>query len=65
VIAADHDKAGKDGANYLASQLKQAGIRHHMITPPTGIKDVRAWKQAGVTASDIVNLLNADFGGVQ
>lgn len=64
VIATDNDQPGQDGAAHLASVLQQAGIRHRIMAPPAGVKDIRAWMQAGATADDITSLLDTDRGGV-
>jgi hypothetical protein len=55
VIVADADSPGQRGAQALADTLLPfaGGRRVRIIQPPDGIKDARAWKQAGATASDI------------
>jgi hypothetical protein len=53
VIVRDNDEAGRRGADALLRALDgivQASIR----TPPARIKDLRAWKQAGATAGEIM-----------
>lgn len=49
VIVSDNDKPGMDGAARLARIL--AGAR--VIRPPDGIKDARAWVNAGATKKDV------------
>ena len=52
VIVPDNDDAGRRGADALWRALDgivPASIR----TPPAHIKDLRAWKRAGVTAGEI------------
>ena len=52
VIVPDNDDAGRRGAEALMRALD--GIVPVSIrTPPARIKDLRAWKQAGVTAGEI------------
>lgn len=63
IIVADQDKPGQDGAAHLASVLRHAGVRRKIITPPAGVKDIRAWKQAGATANDVLRLVDAGKGG--
>lgn len=63
VIAADHDKPGQEGAFKLAKILRDANISCRILTPPQGIKDIRAWKQLGVTANDILTQVNTKLGG--
>jgi len=53
VIVADADDPGQHGADDLASVLVLYVRRLRIIRPPDGIKDARAWKQAGATATDL------------
>lgn len=53
VIVADADEPGQRGADALASVLVLYAQRVRIITPPPGIKDARAWIQAGATAADV------------
>jgi hypothetical protein len=53
VIVADADVPGQRGAEYLAGVLVAYSKLVHIITPPTGIKDARQWKQCGATAADM------------
>jgi len=59
VIVADGDQPGQRGANALAVSLAAyvPGVR--IITPPVGIKDARAWRQAGATAADVAVAIDA------
>lgn len=53
VIIGDGDKPGQAGANNLASVLVAYSPAVRVITPPDGIKDVRAWLQTGGTRQDV------------
>ena len=59
VIVADADEPGQRGADTLASVLVLYVPRLRIIKPPDGIKDARAWKQAGVTAADLRAAIDA------
>lgn len=59
VIVADADEPGQRGADALASVLVLYVPRLRIITPPNGIKDARAWKQAGVTAAVLRTSIDA------
>jgi hypothetical protein len=52
IVVADNDAPGLEGAEKLLCALD--GIAQtELRRPPDGIKDLRAWKQAGATAGDI------------
>jgi hypothetical protein len=53
VIVADCDEPGRRGADNLASVLVAYTPAVRVITPPAGIKDARAWLQAGATRDDM------------
>jgi hypothetical protein len=53
VIVADCDEPGRRGADNLASVLVAYTPAVRVITPPAGIKDARAWLQAGATRDDV------------
>lgn len=53
VIVADGDEAGRRGSETLAGALLPYAPTLSVLTPPHGIKDARAWKQAGAGAIDI------------
>jgi hypothetical protein len=53
VIVADGDTPGQRGAEQLAGVARIYCPIVQVITPPTGIKDARAWKHAGATAADV------------
>ena len=59
VIVADADEPGLRGAEALASVLIVYVPQLRIITPPSGIKDVRAWKHAGATAADLTASIKA------
>lgn len=59
VIVADGDQPGQRGANNLASALLVYVPAVRVIVPPQGIKDARAWKQAGATKADVETLIAA------
>ena len=52
-IVADADEPGERGADALAEALALYTRRLRIIRPPAGVKDARAWKQAGATAADV------------
>jgi len=49
VVVADADEPGQEGARDLACRLAFICPRVAVLTPPAGIKDARAWKNAGAT----------------
>lgn len=53
VVVADSDEPGQRGANALANELCLYVPVVRVIQPPEGIKDARAWVNAGVTAEDV------------
>tara|TARA_R110002072_G_scaffold264409_1_gene423111 strand:- start:15522 stop:16238 length:717 start_codon:yes stop_codon:yes gene_type:complete len=53
VVVADADEAGRRGAQSLASTILPTVASVRIIEPPEGIKDLRAWCQAGATKKDI------------
>lgn len=54
VIMADSDSVGIEGAERFAHEARLFVRQVKIITPPSGIKDTRAWKQTGATHDDIV-----------
>jgi hypothetical protein len=59
VLVADADAPGQRGAEALASTLRLYIRTVRIITPPPGIKDARAWKQAGATRADVQAAIDA------
>ncbi len=59
IIVADADAPGERGANALASVLSVYVRCLQIITPPIGVKDARAWKQAGATAAEVRAAIDA------
>ena len=61
VIVADVDAhgAGQRGAESLAARLLPLVPCVRIVRPPTGIKDVRAWKQAGAIRQDVLAAIDA------
>jgi phage/plasmid primase-like uncharacterized protein len=59
VIVADADEPGQRGADNLASALLAYVPTVRGITPPAGIKDARAWLQAGGTRDDVERAIEA------
>ena len=53
IVVADADEPGQRGGDALSSALVLYAHRVRIITPPPGIKDARAWLQAGATAADV------------
>lgn len=53
VIVADGDPPGQRGAGNLAAVLLCYVAQVRVITPPTGIKDMRVWFQSGATRADL------------
>ena len=56
VLVADHDGPGMEGAADCASHLVRS-CPVCVITPPTGVKDLREWKQRGARKADIEKLI--------
>lgn len=53
VVVADGDEPGRNGAFRLGLTLRLYSPSVRLIHPPSGIKDARAWLQAGATRRDI------------
>ena len=58
VIVADNDEPGLRGASALASVLI-AYVPVRVIQLPVGVKDCRAWLQAGAERADMERLIDA------
>lgn len=56
-IIADADQVGRRGASSLASTLLAYVPIVRVVLPPDGVKDARAWKQAGATRADVNTLI--------
>ncbi len=59
IIVTDNDEPGRRGADNLASVLMVYAPAVRVIAPPTGIKDARAWLQAGATRQDVEQVIQA------
>jgi hypothetical protein len=59
VIVADDDEPGRAGADHLAAVLVAYSPAVRTILPPTGLKDVRAWLQAGATRQELEGAIRA------
>ena len=59
VIVADRDDAGRRGGEALGHLLATQVQRVRIITPPDGLKDLRAWKIGGATRTDVQDVINA------
>jgi 5S rRNA maturation endonuclease (ribonuclease M5) len=59
VIVADADEPGRRGADNLASVLVAYVPAVRVLQPPAGIKDARAWLQAGATHRDVQEAIDA------
>ena len=59
VVVADGDGPGRCGAESLVSVLRAYSGKVRTIEPPDGIKDARAWKQAGATKGDVERIIEA------
>ena len=57
VIVADRDAPGQRGAGRLASDLLPYVGRLKVICPPGHIKDLRAWKRAGLTVEELQQVI--------
>jgi DNA primase len=55
IIVADNDVAGIAGARGLAEALAVRGRRVRIVVPPAGVKDLRAWRQRGLTAEGLLH----------
>jgi hypothetical protein len=53
VIGGDQDSPGRRGAILLARELQAVCPSVKVIIPPPGLKDIRAWIQAGATRNNI------------
>lgn len=54
VLVGENDGgAGRTGAESVARKLRAAGIAATIIFPPSGIKDLRAWKLTGATVDEL------------
>ncbi len=61
VIVADGDEAGQSGAGMLAAAVVPLVKVLKIVTPPPPHKDLRAWKQAGATEADLLQLINTSL----
>ncbi len=66
VVVADNDppdargrRAGLAGAEHLAAVLLAYVAAVRVVAPPRGVKDARAWLQAGGTAADVQAAIDA------
>jgi hypothetical protein len=59
IIVADNDEPGRRGGDNLASVLAVYAPTVQVIAPPPGIKDARAWLQAGATRQDVEQVILA------
>ena len=59
VIVSDADAVGQRGAGNLAAVLMAYSSAVRVITPPSGIKDARQWKQCGATGADVLAVIDA------
>ena len=59
ILVADGDEPGQRGAGNLASVLLAYASAIRLISPPRGLKDVRAWRQAGSTHAELRTLVDA------
>jgi len=59
VVMADGDQPGQRGAESLASALLAVARSVRVIWPPQGLKDGRAWRQAGATRVDVERAIEA------
>lgn len=53
VIVGDADGPGRDGAEKLAHDIVGISKTLKVIYPPDGVKDLRAWKNAGATVDHV------------
>lgn len=59
VIVADGDTPGLTGAERLAAVLVAYVAAVRVVAPPRGVKDARAWLQAGGTSADVQAAIDA------
>jgi hypothetical protein len=62
VLVADRDAAGMDGARMLASDLRKRCKNCTIVTPPPGVKDLRAWMVSGGSAEELAWLVRSSRG---
>jgi DNA primase len=59
IVVSDGDVPGRRGADNLASVLVAYAPSVRVIAPADGIKDARAWRQAGADRKDVEKMINA------
>jgi hypothetical protein len=61
VVVGDRDGHGRgqDGAHSLARDLALFCRQVRVVLPPAGIKDARAWLNAGATRDDVIAAVRA------
>jgi hypothetical protein len=59
IIVTDNDEPGRRGGDNLASVLAVYATTVQVIAPPPGVKDARAWLQAGATRQDVEQVIQA------
>ncbi len=57
VCVADNDEPGRNGADKLASSLVVYCPDVRIVSPPEGVMDARAWKQAEATMGDVAEAI--------
>jgi hypothetical protein len=57
IIISDNDDPGRRGAENLASVLAEYAPSVRIVQPPHGIKDARAWKQAGANREELESVI--------
>jgi hypothetical protein len=78
VIVSDTDTPGVTGADRLANHLRTYSASVRVIAPPSGVKDARAWRNAGATHADVmaaikraerrnltITINTSDFAGIE
>ncbi len=53
IVMLDGDKAGREATDRLVPKLLHTAKSVRVVLPPDGIKDARAWRQAGATRADV------------
>lgn len=58
-VLADADPPGRRGADALARALAADAVPVRVVAPPPPSKDIRAWRVAGATGRDLLDLLRS------
>jgi len=57
-VVGENDQAGRDGAEKIAAGLHGTAASVRVVFPPEAVKDLRAWKAAGLAGDDLREIID-------